>query len=83
MPVETYKGFEICELFKTVSLLNSEIINKIIRLEKLRTAKKNLKNSNSFKFFFKKKFLLFKHDMEVININNEIIKQNKSAKLPK
>ena len=72
----------MCELFKTVSLLNSEIINKIIRLEKLRTAKKNLKKSNSFKFFFKKEFLFFKIDMEVIKIVNEIIRQNKRAKLP-
>ena len=53
-----------------------------MRLEKLKTAKKNLKNSNSIKFFFKKKFLLFKLDIEVINITNEIIKQNKRAKLP-
>ena len=66
-------------MFKTVSLLKSEIINKIIRLEKLKTAKKNLKKSNSFKFFFKKKFLLFRLDMEVINIANEIINQNKRA----
>ena len=72
----------MCELFKTVSLLNSEIINKIMRLEKLKTAKKNLKNSSSFKFFLKKKFLLFKLDIEVIKIVNEIIKQNKRAKLP-
>ena len=33
-------------------------------------------------FFFKKKYLLFKLDMDVINIINEIIKQNKRAKLP-
>ena len=57
-------------------------MNKIIRLEKLKKAKKNLKNSNSFKFFLKKKLLLFKLDMEVINIANEIIKQNNRAKLP-
>ena len=53
-----------------------------MRLEKLKTAKKNLKNSNSFNFFLKKKFLLFKLDIEVIKIVNEIIKQNKRAKLP-
>ncbi len=33
-------------------------------------------------FFLKKKYLLFKLDMEVINITNEIIKQNKRAKFP-
>ena len=54
-----------------------------MRLEKLKTAKKNLKNSSSFKFFLKKKFLLFKLDIEVVNITSEIINQNKSAKLPK
>ena len=43
---------------------------------------KNLKNSNSFKFFLKKKILLFKLVIEVIKIVNEIIKQNKRAKLP-
>ena len=53
-----------------------------MRLEKLKTAKKNLKNSNSLMFFLKKKFLLFKLDMEVIKVVNEIIKQNKRAKLP-
>ena len=53
-----------------------------MRLEKLKTAKKNLKNSSSLKFFFKKKFLLFRLDIEVIKIVNEIIKQNKRAKLP-
>ena len=53
-----------------------------MRQEKLKTAKKNLKNSNSFKFFLKKKFLFFKIDMEVIKIINEIIRQNKRAKLP-
>ena len=57
-------------------------MNKTIRLKKLNKAKKNLKNSNSFNFFLKKKYLLFKLDMDVINIINEIIKQNKRAKLP-
>ena len=53
-----------------------------MRLKKLKTAKKNLKNSSSLKFFFKKKFLLFRLDIEVIKIVIEIIKQNKRAKLP-
>ena len=72
----------MCELFRTVSLLNSELINKTTRLQKLNKAKKNLKNRSSFKFFLKKKFLLFRLEMEVMNVVNEIIKQNKIAKLP-
>ena len=72
----------MCELFRTVSLLNSELINKTTRLQKLNKAKKNLKNSSSFKFFLKKKILLFRLEMEVMNVVNEIIKQNKIAKLP-
>ena len=75
-------GFEICELFKTVSLLNSELTNKITRLKKLNKVKKNLKNNNSFKFLLKKEFLLFKPNIEVENIINDKIKQKKRAKFP-
>ena len=69
-------------MFRTVSLLNSELINKTIKLKKLNKAKKNLKNSNSFNFFLKKKILLLKLNIDVTNIINEMIKENKRAKLP-